>query len=163
MLLGVSCSLKCPVPSPCVCITKQVPPWNFYSSIFSVLRVKITGCASWNPSTAAEEKGNPQQPPRALGPLTSIRRMSMDSTVVKKNICRKKSDTRPTTAKRQNSCREDTGVNREYFKVRKRETRQKPSKQEEKLVEDVFPDYEAVAGLQAELSASCSKTRPYSL
>lgn len=35
--------------------------------------------------------------------LTSMRRMSMDRTVVKKNICRKKSDTRPTTAKRQNS------------------------------------------------------------
>lgn len=32
-----------------------------------------------------------------------MRRMSMDRTVVKKNICRKKSDTRPTTAKRQNS------------------------------------------------------------
>lgn len=35
--------------------------------------------------------------------LTSIRRMSMERTVVKKNICRKKSDTSPTTANRQNS------------------------------------------------------------
>lgn len=35
--------------------------------------------------------------------LTSMRRMSIDSTVVKKNIWRKKSDTRPTTANRQNS------------------------------------------------------------
>lgn len=41
---------------------------------------------------------------------TSMRRMSMDSTVVKKNICRKKSDTSPTTAKRQNSCGWDTGI-----------------------------------------------------
>lgn len=35
--------------------------------------------------------------------LTSMRRMSIDRTVVKKNICRKKSDTSPTTANRQNS------------------------------------------------------------
>lgn len=35
--------------------------------------------------------------------LTSMRRISIDSTVVKKNICRKKSDTSPTTANRQNS------------------------------------------------------------
>lgn len=35
--------------------------------------------------------------------LTSIRRISMERTVVKKNICRKKSDTSPTTANRQNS------------------------------------------------------------
>lgn len=35
--------------------------------------------------------------------LTSIRRMSIERTVVKKNICRKKSDTSPTTANRQNS------------------------------------------------------------
>ena len=60
--------------------------------------------------------------------------MSMDSTVVKKNICRKKSDTRPTTAKRQNSCRQDTlisygsrGDNGKYFNFRKRETQQTPA------------------------------------
>lgn len=35
--------------------------------------------------------------------LTSMRRMSIERTVVKKNICRKKSDTSPTTANRQNS------------------------------------------------------------
>jgi len=34
---------------------------------------------------------------------TSILRMSMDRTVVKKNICRKKSEPRPSTANRQNS------------------------------------------------------------
>lgn len=57
--------------------------------------------------------------------------MSMDSTVVKKNICRKKSDTRPTTAKRQNSCRQDTlisygscGDNGKYFDFRKKEIQQ---------------------------------------
>lgn len=40
---------------------------------------------------------------RGQGGLTSIRRISMERTVVKKNICRKKSDTSPTTANRQNS------------------------------------------------------------
>lgn len=40
--------------------------------------------------------------------LTSIRRMSIDRTVVKNSIWRKKSDTRPTTAKRQNSWNEFT-------------------------------------------------------
>lgn len=50
----------------------------------------------------------PGKTARSCAYLTSIRRMSMDSTVVKKNICRKKSDTRPTTAKRQNSCGQDT-------------------------------------------------------
>ena len=33
--------------------------------------------------------------------------MSIDRTVVKQSICRKKSDTRPTTAKRQNSWNQD--------------------------------------------------------
>jgi len=36
--------------------------------------------------------------------LTSILRMSIDNTVVKKNIWRKKSEPRPSTANRQNSC-----------------------------------------------------------
>lgn len=47
--------------------------------------------------------------------LTSMRRMSMERTVVKKNICRKKSDTSPTTANRQNSWKRSRRAQHTHF------------------------------------------------
>lgn len=67
-------------------------------------RVTFTSPHVW--PTSVHEKGR-DYVCMFVWSLTSMRRMSIDSTVVKKNICKKKSDTSPTTANRQNSCNRD--------------------------------------------------------